>query len=1263
MTYVDKSEIEAWGSRQESKGAFPLLIAKMIFELSGSKTFFDIPIGSATFIEGWDGIVVCPEASGFVPQDTSLWEFKTNGGKTQADEDYDKRVKESLGFQHDEAVFVFVTSKIWKGKRKWIQSKQKDGIWKDVIAYDSGDLATWLNQTNITFKWFLKQIGRPFFGVSINEFWESWSAGRKIKDVLVKFTPAVITAGRQAESQRIVDFLQSEASRLGVRGGTKEEATAFIIATVLLENIQFKEKFMAKGLILEKIEECRAIKHSQVQLNLLFKLDDKSEVNIAVSKGHHVLIPLGADDDFPSQDIVVLPRMDKDRQVQGLVESGLSKEDAERYSRESATDITIIRRLLEIDLNFFGWENENDIDVLIPALLVGRWNESFEGDKQIIEYLANQPYPSYAEKLSKWLKIESAPLIKIGETWRLTSPLNLWTILSKHIGDKELKAFKTIFDKVLGEINPKMLMPVEERKMASFRGIKSNYSDWCREGITQSLILLSIYGDKFELNSEIICQPWVDQRISELLQNASGDLWSSRNSEMPLLAEASPTSFFDAAYHSLSLGDKPIMKMFIEEDDYIIPTSRHTGLLWALEGLAWDEEYFVDSTRLLAKLAALDEGGRLSNRPINSLREIFKPWHYQTLASIDKRFEALEVIVQDDLQIGWELLSSLISDGQGVAMPTHKMRWRLFEKSFEKYYTQSEINETHSRTLKLLLDYFNFTENNLITLLKKCTSSQILEVDRNLVFDFIDEHLQEIKIIDNSAWHAVRKILSNHRSYPNARWSMPESILGRYDNIYQKLTPNDPLEQIIWMFNDNWPSFPEGINKDKLSGKEQDDLLKEKLTEGVRKMYDDFGFNQIKTSATKVERSWVFGSVSANIISDWDEVISLCDFLETNETKTRSFIENFIKRKSYKIGFTWTFELYEKLQNKGFSGEALGRVFVPIQQKKEVWQFIEKAPEESRKSYWREINPIFWGEPEEEFNYGIDKLISNKRYLSALYTAHFSPKKIKSKKLARLLKLVATRKSEENVQFDSHAATALLKELEYRSDLARQELIKLEWLYIPLLTTYGSIHKPEILNDELSGNPEFFIDVLKLAYKSANEGDPTDSEEISEEARINRGKNAYNLLDSWNKIPGVAAEGRINEERLNDWVNSVREKAKPIGRIKLADMHIGKILAKYPEKEEPWPPESFCSIIDSIDSRSLSSGFSSELFNKRGFSTRAAFEGGNIERVHAKLFHDRAEHFKRSYPITSKILRNLAKEYEQDAKRQDESAERDKLDS
>src|SRR5690606_5062942 len=111
-----------------------------------------------------------------------------------------------------------------------------------------------------------------------------------------------------------------------------------------------------------------------------------------------------------------------------------------------------------------------------------------------------------------------------------------------------------------------------------------------------------------------------------------------------------------------------------------------------------------------------------------------------------------------------------------------------------------------------------------------------------------------------------------------------------------------------------------------------------------------------------------------------------------------------------------------------------------------------------------------------------------------------------------------------------------------------------------------------------------------------------------------------------------------------------------------ADMQIGEILAQYPENTLHWPHAAICAIIQEINTASTKRNFTSAVFNKRSFSSRGPFEGAHIERGHAEYFKILASNKKKKFPVVAKIFDQLALGYLADAKRMDESAERDKLD-
>ncbi len=1260
MIPIDRKEIEAWGRQFDAKGSFPKLIAKLIRETTPKSTILQIPSGSAVNMGGWDGIVHCEENTGYVPLGISLWEIGTNGNASKANADFTKRSGESLGFNKSEVCFVFVTTNVWADKNDWVDIKKKEGIWNDVKVYDSVDIAEWLENAQVSCRWFsILTKDHPYDGIyNAEEYWKMISIGPK-----GQLPPKIVTAGRESQSKALFEFLTGVPAVKAVKGSTKEEAIAFIIASAMLFDNHPKELFFSRSVVVHDEHKFHGLRINKNAINLIANLDVKGQLYVAAhDNGHHVLVPLGPDDNFGSQDFIDLPRIDRTGQVEALQEMGMSRDEADKYSKEAGRDYTILKSLLGFSSKESRWKYQDKAIEIIAALLVGRWDENKEGDRKIIAQFAGESYETYSQKIYKWLEVESPPLIKIGSSWRLTSPLDAWTNLSNYISSSDFENLKICFLEVLREANPVLELEPENRMSASMRGKESLYSVWCREGLTQSMVLVGLHGDKLKFQQSFHAQDWVDGIIKELLHEAPGNLWASRNHEMPLIAEASPKSFFETAYHSLSLDDKPIMDMFIEEDGFISPSSHHTGLLWALEGLAWTEEFVFDASMLLAKLATLDPGGHLSNRPMNSLREIYKPWHYQTLASFDDRMQIVEQIIKREYETGWELLCSMIPDGMGqTAFPTHKMRWRLFERSFQPKSTWPEVFATHSRVLELMITYFNFSEKEFIDLLDKSQSKQIQPYDREKVLSFIEDNLDNIKITDNSAWHKLRGILSHHRSYPDAQWALPEEQLKRYNVIYKKLEPSDPVERLIWMFNDHWPGFPEGLDRKELSHRDQENLMLERRVEGLKSIYQEFGFEKVKELVKIVKETWIYGDVLAYVVDKEEEVLSLCEFVKEDEAPVQNFIQRFIFRKSIINSLDWVFDQYRKLKSVGYPDDKLSRMFFQVNQSKELWNFIASESDALSDAYWKGVYPHFWGLSVDDFIFGIEKLMGVNRFLSALDMAYHEPQKLPTQKLEDLLVKAGTTKSDEDRRFDSYHATRIIEELEKREDIEKARLLHLEWIYLPFLASYGSGHKPKVLHEELANNPEFFMEVLKWVYNSDKEEDE-DTENISDEAKRNRGHNAYQLLSSWKRIPGVSEEGIIDEVTLWNWLNKVRSSAEESGRLTVADLQIGKILAEYPEKEEPWPPKEICKVIDTINTDSLKIGFSSATYNKRGSSTRGHFDGGNIEREHAEYFQSQATAIRYEFPETAKILNKLANGYEADAKRMDENAERDKLD-
>jgi hypothetical protein len=62
-------------------------------------------------------------------------------------------------------------------------------------------------------------------------------------------------------------------------------------------------------------------------------------------------------------------------------------------------------------------------------------------------------------------------------------------------------------------------------------------------------------------------------------------------------------------------------------------------------------------------------------------------------------------------------------------------------------------------------------------------------------------------------WHALRVLLSRHRSYPDARWALPSDVLDCLDTLMRRFEPASPLARFGWLFGRR-PNLPGGEKTD-----------------------------------------------------------------------------------------------------------------------------------------------------------------------------------------------------------------------------------------------------------------------------------------------------------------------------------------------------------------------------------------------------------------------------------------------------------------
>ena len=153
-------------------------------------------------------------------------------------------------------------------------------------------------------------------------------------------------------------------------------------------------------------------------------------------------------------------------------------------------------------------------------------------------------------------------------------------------------------------------------------------------------------------------------------------------------------------------------------------------------------------------------------------------------------------------------------------------------------------------------------------------------------------------------------------------------------------------------------------------------------------------------------------------------------------------------------------------------------------------------------------------------------------------------------------------------------------------------------------------------------------------------------------------RRSYDVLERIEKLP-EDKNGNIDGEAFAGWVARVRKKLEELNRSRVGDSLIGKIIARATySKTEEWPDVDLASCVERLANDSLISGFSTQVVNLRGITSRGPTDGGEKERQLADRYKELADRIRRHSSRLAGAFSQVSEGYLREAKRHDEDAER-----
>jgi hypothetical protein len=1247
-THADGTDLESWAGRLDSRSRLPELIRRLVFATTERERVLRIEFraGEGMQLPGWDGILAIETGNPFVPDGLSGWELGTGEDpKRKATEDYEKRSEKPEEVTPAKSTFVFVTPRRWAGKRDWAETRLSEGIWGGVRAYDADDLAAWLQLAPAVHLWLSILIGKhPDGAVDIESFWADWSATTSPP------TPdGLVLAGRRGAVQEILDWIKgSTGLPLTVRAESRDEALAVFAAALQTLPAGEREPILSRTVVVRDDSGWNHLTASAEPGPLILALafDSSEAVARATRSGHRVVIPIGkAAGASPNSPI--LPRLDRGEAALALRAIGLTEERASDLALLARASLTSFRRKLALspEMQRPRWASPSEGRSLLSPMLAGSWNDSQPGDREALASLASRSYEELSETLMRWVNEDDPPVRRVAQTWSIASIEDAWTLLARYLTSDDLRRFGEAVIEVLGDPDPRFEMPANERLMAAIRGKVPKHSDLLRKGLANTLAVMG--AKDAPLTDGTTGGGHAARIVRGLLKRANGDwrVWATLSTALPRLAEAAPDTFL-AAVEAGTAGVPPVLAQVLSEDV-------QAGLLWALERLAWSPEHLGRAALLLAKLARIDPGGGLSNRPQSTLREIFLLWHPQTAANLEQRLRVIDLIREREPKAAWHLLRQLLPESHGVAHPTAKPRLREWAPDGPPRVTIAEHFDAIRETVARMIRDAGQIGGRWRDLVRSLHVLPIPQFDL-VVGGLASLEPEQLDPSDRTTiWEALRSLIANHRSFPQANWALPELRLGRLEEVQRRFEPSDLLAKYGWLFVSNPTLAKATPDGDWIA---HDEAIKGARLEALRIVLEQVRLPGLIDFVDSVERPGECGlTIGRSELLTAEEDDLLRDHLGSPTSAHAQFARGLVLGRVDREGREWG-ERKLAAAAKEWSAEKCADLLRCLPYDPRTWNLTEGLGPETERFYWQQVHSFSISDAA-QVERVVEKFIENGRPFTAVDLLGFRAMD-KGHRLSPALVLKAlehafsdsARVEEPPVSLRYHVPI-LIDVLDSAEGIEPDRIARLEWTCLQFLGRHE--RAPKVLHRELARNPEFFAQIIAWVFRA--EG--TEAGDVSEEQR-ERATRGYDLLQSWRTVPGADDDGSIDRERLKTWVQLARQLTGAAGRGAVADEMIGQLLSSSPSGPDgTWPHPAVREVIEEVASENLESSFATGVFNNRGMVTKRPSEGGGQERSLADKYNGFADAIGVGSPRTASMLRRIGTHYSAEARQADREAE------
>lgn len=861
--------------------------------------------------------------------------------------------------------------------------------------------------------------------------------------------------------------------------------------------------------------------------------------------------------------------------------------------------------------------------------LIGSWSEKNNSDKKFLESFLGKTYPEI-QTLIQEDSLQPNPNISFSEgLWHINHRRSIIKVSSKLFFDEDIKKFFALSHDVLKEQDIRIQDNGEYSLLTPTTGA-FEHSEALRNGIVNGLAMLcNLSSIQLSCSSETINNESI-KLVRALLSNANSSTWMSLDTHLTIIAEINPAEYLSCLEKQIVNTPKNLESLFPKENDNLLLSKNFIcSILWSLEGLAWEEKYFVKCIKVLGLLSTLKyDKTNSSATPINSIIDIMLPWHIQTLASKEKQKNAIKALQINCPDIAWLVIKGLLPHTTTTTTGTHKPRYIITNLPKDINYSNADILELYQYYSHLALELAKTDYSKLRDLL-----SHYDNMDRDTIIEYLRLIAEQSISWDDSKKYPFWKELINQKEWliHNNHEGLDEFMMSLLESAIDKTAPTDIRYSYRRLYETGYFYYDDdGDFNTKWETK------RDKQQTAVYEIFSTYGINSVVEFAKEVNNeAWIAQNLGKKLSKDdIKALLKMGHEAKLSKNFLASIIDGYIIANGYNI--------LTQIELECYASSYIAWILSCIRPSMQLFDIAQSLLNEDIDLYWDIIFiPRYGLDDSINLNYVWNQLISRNRYAAAINLFGITAEQcsIPHNEIYHVLTQAAITKSDDRL--DPDAVRNLIGLLQQHKNISIADISNVEMIYLSWIKENSKV-APTAIRYRLANEPEFFCELIRLFYKKRHAD--SHKESISENMRTR----LWNILHNFCVIPGTDWDGNYNEEIFQTWIKTCKVWSKKEDREAVTLQTIGNGLSYARKLENGLIDDFIMQELNKIENEEMRRGYRMGIFNQRG--VRWIDPEGKPEFELAKKYKEMAESAEElGYATYAETLRLISDDYKREA--------------